>query len=56
MWIFVLVKVHEQVNDNDVSDEVDSYTWFIKYHFGPEYLHLKNDGLTLNFCIGEKPI
>ena len=52
----VLVEVPEQDVDNDVSDEDDPSVRVIKYHLGPEFLHLKTVGLTLNFGIGDKPI
>lgn len=52
----VLVEVPEQDVDNDVSDDDDPSVRVIKYHLGPEFLHLKTVGLTLNFGIGEKPI
>ena len=52
----VLVEVPEQDVDNDLSDADDPNSRVIKYHLGPEFLHLKTVGLTLNFKIGEKPI
>ena len=52
----VLVEVPEQDVDNDLSDADDPNSRVIKYHLGPEFLHLKTAGLTLNFKIGDKPI
>ena len=52
----VSLEVPEQDTDNDVSEEDDPNSRVIKYHLGPEFLHLKTVGLTQNFDIGEKPV
>ena len=51
-----LVEVPEQDVDNDPSEEDDPETRVIKYHLGPDFLKLKNVGLTLNFGIGDQPV
>ena len=42
--------------EEQLSDEDDPTKRLIKYHLGPDFLHLKTVGLTMNFKIGSQPI
>ena len=42
--------------EESLSDEDDPTKRLIKYHLGPDFLHLMTVGLTMDFKIGPKPI
>ena len=43
-------------NEQNLSDADDPSKRLIKYHLGPDFLHLQEVGLTMNFSIGPQPI
>ena len=45
--------IEENQNLNEADDPSKR---LIKYHFGPDFLHLQTVGLTMTFGIGETPI
>mmetsp|Transcript_26642 Transcript_26642/g.47934 ORF Transcript_26642/g.47934 Transcript_26642/m.47934 type:complete len:189 (+) Transcript_26642:993-1559(+) len=51
--LFEIRKEADEVPSEEPVDEVASRT--IRYHFGPEFLHLRTIGTTLEFTVGPKP-
>ena len=51
-----LVDVPDSGEDATLSDDDDPSERVIKYHLGPDFLKLRQVGLTLNFGVGDKPV
>ena len=51
----VLVNVPPS-DDQQLSDDDKPEERVVKYHLGPQFLHLRNVGLKLNFSIGGKEV
>ena len=50
------VPIDEIEDEANISDQDDPTKRLIKYHFGPDFLHLQTVGLTMTFGIGPQPI
>ena len=50
------VPIDEIENDTQLNEDDDPSKRLIKYHFGPDFLHLQTVGLTMMFGIGPQPI
>ena len=46
------VPVDEIESEDNLTDADDPTKRLIKYHFGPDFLHLQTVGLTMGFGIG----
>ena len=46
------VPIDEIENDQALNEADDPSKRLIKYHFGPDFLHLQTVGLTMMFGIG----
>ena len=50
------VPIDEIESEGNLSEADDPTKRLIKYHFGPDFLHLQTVGLTMGFGIGPAPI
>ena len=50
------VPAEEITSEQMLSDMDDPSKRLIKYHLGPDFLHLQTVGLTMMFGIGPQPI
>ena len=50
------VPIDEIESEENLNEADDPTKRLIKYHFGPDFLHLQTVGLTMGFGIGPQPI